>query len=143
MYVHHVKTLIIQMNLLEAQLGTTRLKKRIFLIKYPLMGILLMTFGSTKRRLLLSSSNLIRILLIYDDAKLDDLLIIKNEFGDNPKIKIIKNNENLGAGISRNIGINHAKGEIIAFIDADDWWAKNYLSHFKSLQFCRRIKFFK
>lgn len=42
-----------------AQLGTTRLKKRIFLIKYPLMGILLMTFGSTKRRLLLSSSNLI------------------------------------------------------------------------------------
>ena len=79
------------------------------------------------------------IILIYDDAKLDDLLIIKNEFGDNPKIKIIKNNENLGAGISRNIGINHAKGEIIAFIDADDLWLPNKLE--KQTRFMKENNF--
>ena len=49
----------IRSTLLTAQLGTTRLKKECFLIKYSHMGILFMTFGSTKRRLLLSSSNLI------------------------------------------------------------------------------------
>ena len=66
-------------------------------------------------------------------------MIIKNEFGDNPKIKIIKNNENLGAGISRNIGINHAKGEIIAFIDADDLWLPNKLE--KQTRFMKENNF--
>ena len=67
------------------------------------------------------------IILVYDDTKLDDLLLIENDFKNNPKIKIIKNAQNLGAGISRNIGIKHSKGEIIAFIDADDLWLPNKL----------------
>ena len=67
------------------------------------------------------------IILVYDDIKLDDLLLIENDFKNNPKIKIIKNAQNLGAGISRNIGIKHSKGEIIAFIDADDLWLPNKL----------------
>ena len=41
--------------------------------------------------------------------------------------KIIKNYKNMGAGISRNIGIKHAKGKIIAFIDADDLWLPDKL----------------
>ena len=67
------------------------------------------------------------IILVYDDTKLDDLLLIENDFKNNPKIKVIKNARNLGAGISRNIGIKHSKGEIIAFIDADDLWLPNKL----------------
>ena len=67
------------------------------------------------------------IILVYDDIRLDDLLLIENDFKNNPKIKIIKNAQNLGAGISRNIGIKHSKGEIIAFIDADDLWLPNKL----------------
>ena len=67
------------------------------------------------------------IILVYDDIILDDLLLIENDFKNNPKIKIIKNAQNLGAGISRNIGIKHSKGEIIAFIDADDLWLPNKL----------------
>ena len=67
------------------------------------------------------------IILVYDDTKLDDLLLIENDFKNNPKIKVIKNTRNLGAGISRNIGIKHSKGEIIAFIDADDLWLPNKL----------------
>jgi len=67
------------------------------------------------------------IILVYDDENLQDLLIIEGDFKNNPKIKIIKNTKNLGAGISRNIGIKHAKGEIIAFIDSDDFWQPDKL----------------
>ena len=62
------------------------------------------------------------IILIYDDEDLHDLFLIERDFKKNPKIKIIKNSKNLGAGISRNIGIKHAKGKIIAFVDSDDFW---------------------
>ena len=62
------------------------------------------------------------IILIYDDENLKDLYIIEENFKRNPKIKIIKNTKNLGAGISRNIGIKHARGKIIAFVDSDDFW---------------------
>ena len=67
------------------------------------------------------------IILIYDDENLQDLYIIEENFKKNPKIKIIKNTKNLGAGISRNIGIKHASGKIIAFIDSDDLWLRDKL----------------
>ena len=73
------------------------------------------------------------LILIYDDTNLSDLEIIKNEFKNNTKLKIIKNKENFGAGISRNIGISQSMGEIIAFIDSDDYWFKQKLE--KQLNF--------
>ena len=69
------------------------------------------------------------ILIIYDDEDLNDLEIIEKEFKNNPKIKIIKNLKNYGAGVSRNIGIKHSKGNIIAFIDADDIWLPEKLNN--------------
>ena len=73
------------------------------------------------------------IILIYDDDILDDLTTLENEYKKNTKIKIIKNSNNLGAGISRNIGIKHASGEIISFLDADDFWLPEKLN--KQLKF--------
>jgi len=67
------------------------------------------------------------LLIIYDDSNERDLAILKKVTLNNIKIKIIQNSKNLGAGLSRNIGIKNSKGEILSFIDADDEWMPNKL----------------
>jgi glycosyltransferase involved in cell wall biosynthesis len=62
-------------------------------------------------------------LLLIDDFSTDDTIDIVNDFilkSDN--IKLITNEINQGAAISRNKGIMEAKGDYIAFLDADDLW---------------------
>ena len=60
-------------------------------------------------------------LLLIDDKSTDKTLKIVQPFIDRyPNIRLIKNEKNQGAAISRNKGIEEAKGEYIAFLDADD-----------------------
>ncbi len=73
-----------------------------------------------------------KILIIYDDVDKSDLNKIKNflKITNNKKgipIKIVVNKNNLGAGYSRNIGIKKSNTKYVAFLDADDIWAKNKL----------------
>ena len=70
----------------------------------------------------------IEIVIVYDDLEKDDLNFLRKNFSDNNKIRIIVNNTNLGAGVSRNKGIEAAKGSYIGFIDADDLWSKEKIS---------------
>lgn len=71
--------------------------------------------------------NNFEIIIIYDDQNLEELnKILKIKKIDN-RIKVFVNKKNLGAGKSRNIGIKKSKGNLIAFLDADDYWKKNKL----------------
>ncbi len=79
------------------------------------------------------------IILIYDDINLDDYHFLKQNFQKNKKIKIIKNSKNVGAGLSRNIGIKNSKGEYLAFLDADDFWLPNKLE--QQINFINKNKF--
>ena len=103
--------------------------KKINYIKKTLQSVLDQTFKDFE------------IILIYDDTNLDDLTIIKKEFEDNPKIKIFNNSENLGAGASRNIGISKSSGNIIAFLDSDDFWFPEKLEKQVNFMIKNKYKF--
>lgn len=45
------------------------------------------------------------------------------------RLKIIKNKENVGAGLSRRSGIAQAKGDYISLLDGDDWLEPNFIEH--------------
>lgn len=72
-------------------------------------------------------------LLIVDDGSPDSSVEICQQFTD-PRVVIIRQ-ENRGVSAARNTGIRHARGEYIAFLDADDLWTPEKLEkHVKHLE---------
>jgi glycosyltransferase involved in cell wall biosynthesis len=60
-------------------------------------------------------------LLVVDNHSTDNTDSLIKSFND-PKIRLFKiQNEGVIAA-SRNLGLEHALGEYIAFLDSDDWW---------------------
>jgi teichuronic acid biosynthesis glycosyltransferase TuaG len=67
------------------------------------------------------------IIIIYDDEDLKDIDFINSLKKLDKRIFVIYNSKNVGAGISRNIGIRSARGYFVSFLDCDDIWKKNKL----------------
>ena len=65
-------------------------------------------------------------IIIVNDGSTDSSAEIAREFEDH-RIKVI-DQENAGVSAARNRGIKEAKGNFIAFLDADDEWDKDYLA---------------
>ncbi|EGR0311230.1 glycosyltransferase [Vibrio cholerae] len=66
--------------------------------------------------------------LITDDCSSDNTFEVLNSLSDlDSRIKVLRNNINSGAAVSRNKAIEKASGEYIAFIDSDDLWSDNKL----------------
>lgn len=75
-------------------------------------------------------------LFIIDDSSFDNSLSISREFSEkDERITVFSNEINQGPGISRNTGIEAARGHFIAFLDADDLWKPEKLQ--KQLDFMR------
>ena len=87
------------------------------------------------------SYNQFEIIIIYDDENLSDFDYLEKSFKLEKKIKIIKNLKTIGAGFSRNKGIENAKGEFVAFIDADDIWKKHKLKNQINFMKKKNLKF--
>ena len=67
-------------------------------------------------------------LIVTDDASTDDTCAIVEQYiVKDSRICLFRLPSNMGAGIARNNSIEHAKGQYIAFLDADDWWYPNKL----------------
>ena len=65
-------------------------------------------------------------IVIVDDGSTDDSIIEVEKFSDS-RIRLI-HQENAGVAAARNRGIEEAKGDLIAFLDADDEWKPEYLA---------------
>lgn len=57
--------------------------------------------------------------IVVDDGSTEDIAAVVREFGD--RVKLLRQ-RNSGPGAARNLGIAHATGEYIAFLDSDDLW---------------------
>ncbi|MDO5424140.1 MAG: glycosyltransferase family 2 protein [Eubacteriales bacterium] len=66
-------------------------------------------------------------ILVIDDCSDDSLDQVMEEFAAGP-VLFLKNEQSLGASGTRNRGVSLAKGEYVAFLDADDWWEDEKLS---------------
>jgi glycosyltransferase involved in cell wall biosynthesis len=67
-------------------------------------------------------------LILIDDFSSDSSRSIINEYINlDPRVKAYYFHENVGAGITRNKGIEISKGRFIAFLDSDDYWHKDKL----------------
>ena len=71
----------------------------------------------------LSQSSPVDEIIVVDDASDDRTAQVVRDFAINqPQIRLIVNNRNLGPGQSRNVAWNSATSEYLAFLDADDTW---------------------
>lgn len=76
--------------------------------------------------------------IFIDDCSSDNSYnLIKKYQKEDKRIKLIKNKTNNGVAISRNNGIDYAKGEYLCFLDADDKWHPEKLE--KQINFMQEL----
>lgn len=67
-------------------------------------------------------------MIFVDDRGTDGSMdLVRKAAKEDNRIRILTNEDNSGAGFSRNRGIEEAQGEYISFVDADDYVGKDFL----------------
>lgn len=75
-------------------------------------------------------------LIIVDDCSKDYTSVLVKEFENkDPRIRMIKAPQNGGVAKARNLGLEQAQGDFIAFVDSDDLWKPDKLE--KQLSFMK------
>ena len=77
------------------------------------------------------------IIVVDDEISEDSNRVLSEIKKIDPRIFIIKNLKNLGAGYSRNKAIKFSKGTFLAFCDCDDLWDQNKLNN--QLTFMKKL----
>ena len=63
----------------------------------------------------------VELIFVLDDCTDNTAKILKDFYADQYKLIRLINTSVLSCGLARNIGLNHAEGEYIWFVDGDDW----------------------
>ncbi|HWY18226.1 MAG TPA: glycosyltransferase family 2 protein [Solirubrobacteraceae bacterium] len=67
-------------------------------------------------------------IVVVDDGSRDDTLQVAERAARRGELRIVRSARNRGCPHARNLGLRHAKGEILAFVDADGYAATDWLS---------------
>lgn len=65
--------------------------------------------------------------VVVEDKSTDNTFNVLEVFDDDPRVNIIANEENIGAGLARRLGTIEAKGEYIHFLDGDDYIGETFI----------------
>ena len=65
--------------------------------------------------------------VVINDCSPDNLDGVMREYVEDPRVRYLKNERNLGVAGTRNRGVTLARGEYVAFLDADDVWVPGKL----------------
>jgi glycosyltransferase involved in cell wall biosynthesis len=71
-------------------------------------------------------------LVIVDDGSTDDFSAAVHDLKSTIPLRPVRLHRNVGAASARNVGLDHAAGRFVAFLDSDDSWAPDKLE--KQLQ---------
>lgn len=71
--------------------------------------------------------------IVVDDGSTDDGAEVVRKF-DDPRIRLI-HQENQGVSAARNVGVEASRGELVAFLDADDEWLPRHLEIIDELRY--------
>jgi GT2 family glycosyltransferase len=69
-----------------------------------------------------------REIIVVDDGSHDDTLEVAQEASTRGVLVLVRSRRNRGCPSARNLGLRHAEGEIVAFIDADGFASPHWLS---------------
>ena len=101
--------------------------------RLPLVSIIMPAYNSEKHiresiESVLSQSMEDWELLVIDDASQDETAdIVQGYVHLDKRIRLFKNDRNIGTATSRNIGLDNSKAKWVAFLDSDDIWYSNKL----------------
>jgi teichuronic acid biosynthesis glycosyltransferase TuaG len=65
-------------------------------------------------------------LIVADDGSTDATAAVAAGFGE--RVTVVRSPRNRGLAATRNLALDHARGELVALLDADDEWLPDYLT---------------
>jgi len=78
-------------------------------------------------------------IVVCDDCSTDRTAERACSFGG--RLTLVRTETNAGPAAARNLAIEHSSGELLAFLDADDYWLPTYLERQVSLHDSRKATF--